>query len=175
MKKLFAELMRNESGLILSAEMVLVLTIAVLGVIVGLVNVQTAVVTEFQDIALAFGGLNQSYSTPTFMGCRKWFFPTSWTSGSGFIDFYDGCVGSGPWGGTGAMGGGFGGGFGGMGAGYAEIGGNGYHSSQAPLSAPCETCTPGATTTNPIPDQTPTYQATPSPLPPPPVPTRDHL
>ncbi len=177
MKKLFVELIRNESGLILCAEMVLILTIAVLGVIVGLVNVQTAIVSEFQDIALAFGGLNQSFMTPTFMGCRKWFGPTSWTAGSGFIDFYDACVGSGPWGG--GMGGGFGGGMGGygggMGGGYAEIGGNGYYSSQVIPPAPCETCPPGTTTTTTVPDPATTTPASPTPLPPPAVPTRDSL
>lgn len=176
MKKLVSELVNNESGLILSAEMVLVLTICVLGVIVGLVQVQTAIVTELQDVALAFSGMNQSFQTPAFFGCRKWWGRTSWTAGSGFIDFYEGCVGTG-WGGWG--GGGYG--VGGMGGGYAEIGGTGYYpqSSTATtitpetIAAPCETCPPGTVNTNPVPDSSSTTVPVHSPLPPPPVPTKD--
>lgn len=185
MKKLCSELINNESGLILSAELVLVLTIAVLGIIVGLATVQNAVVTEFQDIALAFAGLNQSFSTPGFVGCRKRWGGTSFTSGSGFIDFYDGCIGNGNWGGGGGFGGGGygGGGGGGFGGGYAEIGGNGYVSSrgssvQTPQSTttPCEVCTPETSPSGVVVDQmSPTpANSNPTPLPPPPIPTKDH-
>lgn len=155
MKNLAIELWNDETGLILSAEMVLILTIAVLGIVVGLVQVQTAVVSEFQDLALAFSSLNQSYSTPAFFGCRKWWGRTAFTSGSGFIDFFDGCIANGGGvGGYGGYGGGYGGGFGG----YTEIGGSNY-GGQATSTAvapttnvpcetcvsepPCETCTPG--------------------------------
>jgi hypothetical protein len=93
MKAFCNELIENESGLILSAELVLVLTIAVLGLVTGLSCVQQAVVSELQDLALAFSGLNQSYSTPSYRGCCKGWGRTSWSAGSGFIDVYDGCVG----------------------------------------------------------------------------------
>lgn len=170
MRTLFADFWDNEAGLILSAEMVLILTIAVLGIVVGLVQVQTAVVSEFQDLALAFSSLNQSYSTPAFFGCRKWWGRTAWTSGSGFIDFFDGCIANGG-GGVGGFGGygGYGGGVGG----YSEIGGGNYggqwsSGTAAPAATtlpcescvsepPCETCTPGSMTPgsmpgNPVPD-----------------------
>jgi Flp pilus assembly pilin Flp len=189
MKNLLAEVMRDESGLILSAELVLILTICVLGIVVGLVQVQTAVVSEFQDLALAFSSLNQSYSTVTFMGCRKWRWgATSFTAGSGFIDIFDGCIGS-SWNG-GMVGGSFGGGGGGYGGGYSEIGGMGYSGTSSstatpgvvnPQVAPCDTCTPSSVTTTPYPGcdslapstaTQPSLQ-TPTPLPPPPVPTKD--
>ena len=93
MKALWNKLVENECGMILSAELVLVLTIAVLGLVTGLACVQQAVVGELQDVALAFGGLNQSYATPSYRGCWKWWGGTSWSAGSGFIDVYDGCVG----------------------------------------------------------------------------------
>lgn len=156
MKNLCREFWGNEAGLILSAEMVLILTIAVLGIVVGLVQVQTAVVTEFQDLALAFSSLNQSYSTPAFFGCRKWWGRTAWTSGSGFIDIFEGCIANGG-GGIGGYGG-YGGYGGGMG-GYSEIGGGNYGGQWSSGTAtpaattlpcetcvsepPCETCTPG--------------------------------
>jgi Flp pilus assembly pilin Flp len=190
MKSLVAVLIDNESGLILSAEMVLILTICVLGIVVGLSQVQAAVVAEFQDIGLAFSGLNQSYFTPGFVGCRKIWGPTSWTAGSGFIDFYDGCIGGGTTGG-GFAGGGFGGGGygGGYSGGYSEIGGASYSCPQpgncpAPVTSPvvdrCETCPPGTVTTIPTPShgtpgttqpmETPGY---PTPLTAPPEPMPD--
>lgn len=192
MKALLIDLMNDDSGLVLSAELVLILTICVLGIVVGLVQVQTAVVSEFQDLALAFSSLNQSYTTASFFGCRKWRWgATSFTAGSGYIDFFDGCIGGANWGG-GVMGG-YGGGYGG---GYAEIGGMGYSGSSSsavapavvsPQPAPCDTCTSGSVTETPYPScdnlstvpslsHEPTAQPslqTPTPLPPPPVPTKD--
>lgn len=168
MKKLFHKLFHEDSGLILSAELVLVLTIAVLGVVVGLAQVQTAVVTELQDISLAFSGMNQSFGTPGFFGCRKWWGRTAFTAGSGFIDFYDGCIGNG---GGGVVGANFNSGIGGggYGGGYAEIG-SGYTSSavSAPQvttqpANPCETCTPGTVSPTPLPEPqgVPNHQAIP--------------
>ncbi len=56
-------LWNDESGVILSAELVLIGTILVLGMIVGLVNLQVAVVHELADLGDAFGNLSQSYNT----------------------------------------------------------------------------------------------------------------
>lgn len=159
MKTLFSRLVEDESGLILSAELVLILTIAVLGIVVGLVQVQTAVLSEFQDLSLAFSSMNQSYVTPGFHGCRKFWGPISWTAGSGFIDVFEGCVGGWNGGGGYVGGGGYGGGYSGGysgGGGYAEIG-SGYSSTSSACppgtvdcpqnvpsqQVPCETCTPG--------------------------------
>ncbi|MCA9022092.1 MAG: Flp family type IVb pilin [Planctomycetaceae bacterium] len=52
----------DEGGFVLSAELVIILTVAVLAMIVGLSYVQTAVVSEFSDIGTAISSLNQSYS-----------------------------------------------------------------------------------------------------------------
>lgn len=162
MKALWNELIENESGLILSAELVLIVTIAVLGLVTGLACVQQAVVSELQDISLAFCGLNQSYSTPSFRGCRKWWGPSSWTAGSGFIDFNRCSAGGGGFA-VGSPGGSF------MG-GLSEIGGtSGCLNSTAPgcvasptvaapqsISIPCESCpspTPGPTQPAAIPQQ----------------------
>lgn len=58
MRKLF----NDEAGFIVSAELVLVLTIAVLGMVVGLGSVKDAVTNELNDLADAFGVVDQSYS-----------------------------------------------------------------------------------------------------------------
>lgn len=96
MKHLLRDLWQEDAGMILSAELVIILTVAVIGMVVGLVNLQNAILGEFADISLAFQSLNQSYSTPSFRGCWKFWGRTSWTAGSTFIDVFDGCVGSGP-------------------------------------------------------------------------------
>lgn len=96
MTALFRKLLNDEAGLILSAELVIILTITVLGMVVGLVNLQHALLNEFADLSLAFQSLNQSYHTPSFAGCWKWWGGrTSWVAGSTFIDVFDGCVGAG--------------------------------------------------------------------------------
>jgi Flp pilus assembly pilin Flp len=45
----------DEDGVILSAELVLIGTILILGMIVGLVGLQTAVVAELSDLGNSFG------------------------------------------------------------------------------------------------------------------------
>ena len=56
-------LWNDEYGVIMSAEIVLIGTILVLGMIVGLVELQFAVVFELNDLSSAIGNLDQSYST----------------------------------------------------------------------------------------------------------------
>ncbi|MBM4074406.1 MAG: hypothetical protein FJ267_02025 [Planctomycetes bacterium] len=62
------KLWSDESGVIISAELALVLTIAVLAMVVGLSEVAVAVNTELNDISNAIGALNQSYSVTGFIG-----------------------------------------------------------------------------------------------------------
>ena len=61
MKSQFARLWNEETGAIISAEIMLVATILVLGVIVGLKSVRDSVVTELADVAQAVANINQSY------------------------------------------------------------------------------------------------------------------
>jgi hypothetical protein len=62
----------DEAGFILSAEAVLVATIAVLGVVVGLNMVARAVNEELQDLAFAFRSLDQSYGFEGFAAGGAW-------------------------------------------------------------------------------------------------------
>ena len=62
------QLLNDESGVIISAELVLVLTIAVLAMIVGLSEVAVAVNTELNDVSNAIGALDQSFSFTGFVG-----------------------------------------------------------------------------------------------------------
>ena len=87
---MFNKFWNDEAGVIISAELVLVLTICVLGVIVGLSSVVVAINTELQDTAHAIGSLNQSFRLPGFTGCVKTA-PISYTAGASYTDAVDDC------------------------------------------------------------------------------------
>lgn len=85
-------LRQDESGFIVSAELVLVATLLVIGMIVGLSEVQHAVVQELNDVADAIGSLNQSYCFSGFS--KKSQFGggiKAYTRGSIFGDSFDEC------------------------------------------------------------------------------------
>ena len=81
MKKLW----NDEAGAILSAELVLIATILVIGMIVGLASLRDAVVTELADVGQAISNLNQSYSFSGISGHH------TQTAGSFFDDEPDFC------------------------------------------------------------------------------------
>ena len=66
---LLAKLWRDEAGVLLSAEAVVVGTVAVVGLTTGLTVVAKAVNEELQDVAFAIRSLDQSYSIPAIEGC----------------------------------------------------------------------------------------------------------
>lgn len=86
---MFLQLWRDDGGAVISAELVLVLTILVIGVIVGLSEVAVAINTELNDISNAIGALDQSFfygGFHAFDGKLK-----SATGGSRFTDAHDDC------------------------------------------------------------------------------------
>ena len=83
------QLWNDEAGFVISAELVLVLTIAVLAMIVGLSEVAVAVNTELNDISNAIGALNQSYVYTGFAGTGGKL--KSEYAGSRFNDAVDDC------------------------------------------------------------------------------------
>ena len=85
------KLFRDESGVIISAELALVLTIAVLAMVVGLSEVAVAVNTELNDLSNAFGALSQSYSFTGFHGQAGTNKVKSAVAGSYFADTLDDC------------------------------------------------------------------------------------
>ncbi len=83
--KMLHRLWADEAGFVVSAELILVATILVIGLIVGLTTVRDQVVQELGDLALAIGNVNQSY---TYNGVTG---HTSATAGSQFDDEPDFC------------------------------------------------------------------------------------
>lgn len=82
MRSAVLEFWSDESGFLVSAELVIIATILVLGMIVGLSSVQTAMVFQLNSLGRAFGSLNQSYFIPSFFGCKG-----TRTAGSFFNQF----------------------------------------------------------------------------------------
>jgi hypothetical protein len=71
-------LMRDESGLVLSAEAVTIATLGVVGVTVGMTAVGRSVEAELDDVAMSIRSLDQSYAIRGFHGVG------SRTAGSSF-------------------------------------------------------------------------------------------
>ena len=81
----------DEHGFVISAELVLVLTIGVLAMIVGLSEVAVAVNTELNDISNAIGSLNQTYGYTGFTAGTAADKVKSVVAGSRFTDSADDC------------------------------------------------------------------------------------
>lgn len=94
MPRCLVKLWNDESGFILSAELVLISTILVLGLIVGLTTLQSSVVGELTDVSGAIRSLNQSYYYKGYSGRSLWGWCgiKSRTYGSAFVDRNSGDV-----------------------------------------------------------------------------------
>lgn len=83
---MFRRFWNDETGFVVSAELVLIATILVIGLIVGLVVLRNQVVQELVDVGQALGSMSQSFC---FSGTHK---PTvAWTDGTCYIDLIDFC------------------------------------------------------------------------------------
>lgn len=87
---LVRKLWADEVGVIISAELILVLTVVVIGVIVGLSEVAVAVNTELNDISNAIGALDQSYYFTGFTSISGYKTKSS-VAGSSYRDKVDDC------------------------------------------------------------------------------------
>lgn len=89
MKNIITQLINDEAGFIVSAELVLISTIAVLGMIVGLSEVANNVNNELEDVGSAFSSIDQSFYLDNAHGHK------ACTDSSSFYDRSDFC--SGQW------------------------------------------------------------------------------
>lgn len=83
MSATWRSLLRDERGFVITAELVLISTVLVLGLVAALSAVQTSLAGELSDVANSIGSLNQSYYTHGFHGCG------SCVPGSSFLDQAD--------------------------------------------------------------------------------------
>ncbi|MCA9015019.1 MAG: branched-chain amino acid aminotransferase [Planctomycetaceae bacterium] len=89
MKNIINQLIHDEAGFIVSAELVLISSIAVLAMIVGLSEVANNVNQELEDVGSAFSCIDQSYMLSYSHGHK------ACTESSSFNDQADFC--SGQW------------------------------------------------------------------------------
>ncbi len=85
------QLLNDETGFIVSAELVLIATLCVIGLVVGLSEVQHSINAELNDVGNAIGKLNQGYM---FSGFHKIDFggvTHALSYGSIFVDEQDDC------------------------------------------------------------------------------------
>lgn len=87
MKNIINQLINDEAGFIVSAELVLISSIAVLAMIVGLSEVASNINNELEDVGSAFSCIDQSYNLKHSHGHK------GCTSSSRFNDRSDFCAG----------------------------------------------------------------------------------
>jgi len=83
--KVWHRLWRGDEGFVVSAELVLIATVLVIGLLVGLVTIRDQVVQELADVADAISEVDQSFSFSGVTG------HASSTSGTIFNDTHDFC------------------------------------------------------------------------------------
>ncbi len=76
---------RKQQGFVISAEIILVATIMVLGMIVGLSSVRDGIVTELADVGEAIGAISQTYLFNGVTGHH------ASSNGSTWVDLEDTC------------------------------------------------------------------------------------
>jgi len=81
------KLWNDEAGFVISAELVLVLTIGVLAMVVGLNAVSKAVVMELNDVSNAIGAIDQSYFYTGLLNSHY----NAGVPGSAYLDSQDEC------------------------------------------------------------------------------------
>jgi hypothetical protein len=75
---MWIKLWRDESGTVLTTEVVLLTTLLIIGIVVGAKSYRDSLVTEWGDYAQALANIDQSYNVPDGA-----------TTGSGFLDRRD--------------------------------------------------------------------------------------
>ena len=83
---LFRKLWSDEAGFIVSAELVLVATILVIGMIVGLTVLRNQIVQELVDVGQSIGSMSQSFALAGVKKCG-----VAYSDGSSYTDKTDFC------------------------------------------------------------------------------------
>ena len=85
--KLLNNLWQDEAGFVITSELLIIVTIAVIGMIVGYVAIRDALVQELGDVAAAIGALDQSYNYAGVTNACS----SAFTRGGRFADQLDTC------------------------------------------------------------------------------------
>lgn len=83
---MFSRLWKDDTGFIISVELILLATILVIGLVVGLASLRNQAVQEFVDVGQSVGSLSQGFC---MSGVQK---PgVAWTDGTCMVDQVDFC------------------------------------------------------------------------------------
>ena len=85
MKTFAIDLLNDEAGFIVSAELVLISSVCVLAMVVGLSEVANGINQELEDIGSAFGSINQTFVQKGVLGHQ------GYSAGTEFKDNADHC------------------------------------------------------------------------------------
>lgn len=85
MVRIAASLWRQDDAVILSAELILIASVVIVGMVVGLGSVRDSITTELADLAQAIANLDQSFTMGGIVGHH------SYTRGVWFFDRADFC------------------------------------------------------------------------------------
>ncbi len=85
------DLINDENGFLISAELMLIITLAFCMAAVGWAAVRDALVNELNDVSHAIGAVSQSYSVTGFKKEKDYGKPHAECSGFGFNDDQDEC------------------------------------------------------------------------------------
>lgn len=69
MRRVLCKLWRDDQGALIATEWVFIVTILVIGLVVGLKSVQQAVLNELEEVADAIGAISQTYQYGGASGC----------------------------------------------------------------------------------------------------------
>jgi hypothetical protein len=88
---LLKKIWSDEAGLVMSAELVVLGTVGVLGATVGLSAASTAINDELVEFSYAIRSLDQSYHVEGHQSCRAWTAPSSYRQQDVKISLADLC------------------------------------------------------------------------------------
>lgn len=86
MTTLLSRLHHDEAGFLVSAELVIIATLVVVGLIVGLAEVANGVNEEMEDVGSAVGSMNQSYFVSGSVGHKAWVYGSKFKDQPDFCD-----------------------------------------------------------------------------------------
>lgn len=86
MSTTFTALLHDEAGFIVSAELVLISTILVIGMVVGLAEVSLNVTNELEDVGSATGQMQQTYYISGTYGHKAYVDSSFFNDSSDFCD-----------------------------------------------------------------------------------------
>jgi Flp pilus assembly pilin Flp len=89
MTTLLSRLRHDEAGFVISAELVIIATLLVIGLIVGLAEVATGVNEELEDVGTAVASMNQSYFVSGSTGHKAHVFGSRFKDQPDFCDRED--------------------------------------------------------------------------------------